>query len=354
MSQIQTHRRKSYWLYIFFALFFSFLYTSIVDGFNSVFPFINTSIIGILIGIFTALFELEFMRKIQRHLKFLQILIVRSLFYIFLVTVVIFLELAVARIFRYGLSLAEVLRSEEFRHYISEEDFGYAILYAFLMIVLFNFTRELVKKLGQGVFINFITGKYVKPVLENKIIMFINIQATDKIIKELGRLKFHSFLKEFVDDITESIISFKGKIYEYVDDQVIVIWDPEDGLNNSNCIRAFFEAKDHLREHKEKYFLHFGIFPRINVALHRGDLVHGELGYIKSNIVYSGDVMNTTARILEACNDHSKDILVTAELVNEISLPVIYEFQYCGEYTPRGKHEKLQIHTVVEKDIEYV
>jgi len=158
MSQIQTHRRKSYWLYIFLALFFPFLYTSIVDGFDTVFPFINTSIIGILIGIFTALFELEFMRKIQRHLKFLQILIVRSLFYIFLVTIVIFLELAVARIIRYGLSLTEVLRSGEFRHYLSQEDFGYAILYAFLIIVLFNFTRELVKKLGQGVFINFIRG----------------------------------------------------------------------------------------------------------------------------------------------------------------------------------------------------
>lgn len=354
MSRIQTHRRKSYWLFIAFAIFFSFLYTSIVDGFEEIFPFINTSIIGIILGIFTALFELEFMRKIQRHLKFYQILIVRSLFYILLVTFVIFFELAIARIIRYNLSFSEVLKSEEFNHYLFKEDFGYAIFYAFLMIVLFNFTRELVKKLGQGVFLNFITGKYVTPVLEDKILMFINIQNTDKIIKDLGRLRFHSFLKEFVFDITESIIYYKGKIYEYVDDQVIVIWDPNDGLHNSNCIRAFFEAKDRLREQKEKYFRKFGIFPKINVAIHRGDLVHGELGYIKSNIVFSGDVMNTTSRILEACNDHMKDILITGKLIQDIQLPIIYEFQYCGEYTPRGKHEKLEIHTVIEKETQYV
>ena len=354
MSQIQAHRRKAYWLFIFFALFFASLYTILVDGFEDIFPFINTAIIGLIIGIVAAVFELEVFKNIKRQYKFYQILIIRSIFYLFLVTAVIFFELSIARVFKYGLSLKEVLKSEEFNNYLLNEDFVYAIFYAFLIIVLFNFTRQMVKKLGQGVFVNFITGKYVTPVIENKIIMFINIRDTDRIIKKLGSLRFHSFLKEFVADITESIISYKGKIYEYVDNQIIVIWDPKNGLLNANCIRAFFEAKERLREQKEKYFRNFGIFPKINVVLHRGDLVHGEIGYTKSNIVFSGDAMNTTSRVLEACNEQDKEIIITGELVSDIQLPMLYQSQFCGDYTPRGRLGKLEIYTVLEKEIQYI
>ncbi len=354
MSQIQAHRRKAYWLFILFALFFSFLYTSIVDGFDELFPFINTSIIGITIGITVAVFELEFFKKIQRRLKFIQVLIIRSVFYILLVSLVIFFELAIARVFKYGLSYKEVLKSDEFNIYLTNEDFIYAIIYTFLIIVLFNFTRQIVKKLGQGVFVNFITGRYVKPVIESKIVMFINIQGSDEIIEKLGRLRFNTFQKEFIYDITESIIVFHGKIYEYVDDQIVVTWDPEKGLHNANCIRAFFEAKNRLEEQKEKYFNNFGIFPKINVALHQGNVVHGEIGFQKSMIVYSGDLMNTTSRILDACDLHHAEILITGQLLNALKIPIIYRYEKCGELIPRGKQKKLEIYTILEKDIEYV
>ena len=350
MSQIQSHRRKAYWLFIILALFFSSLYTIIVDGFDDVFPYINTTIIGVIIGLLAAALELEIFRKIQRNFKFFQILIIRSLVYIFIVTIIIFFELAIARVFKYNLSFVEVLESKEFNNYLFNEDFLYAISYAYLLIILLNFTLQIVKKLGQGTFINFITGKYVTPVIENRIIMFINIQNTDKIIDKLGRLRFHSFLKEFIYDITESIISLKGKIYEYVDDQIVVIWDPKHGLHNSNCIRAFFEAKNRLYEQKEKYYSNFGVFPKINVALHKGNLVHGELGYVKSNIVYSGDAMNTTSRLLEACKYQEKEILVTRELTRELKLLRNYQFQKCEEFIPRGKHEKIISYTILERE----
>jgi adenylate cyclase len=354
MSQIQALRRKSYWLFILFAWIFATFYTILVDGFGAWFPFINTTIIGLIIGITAAVFELEIFKKIKRKFRFYQFLIIRSVFYLLLITLVIFFETSIARVFKYGLSYKEVLRSKEFNNYLLNEDFVYGIIYAFLILIVFNFTHQMVKKLGQGTFVNFISGKYVKPVIENKIIMFINIRDNDRIINKLGRLRFHSFLNEFISDITESIVSYKGKIYEYVDDQIIVIWDPEDGLKNANCIRAFFEAKDHLREHKEKYFRDFGIFPKINVVLHKGDLVHGELGYVKSNIVFSGDAMNTTARVLEACNEQGKEIMLTGEIMESIKLPMLYQSQFCEEYLPRGKKDKLKIFTIIEKEIQYI
>jgi adenylate cyclase len=252
------------------------------------------------------------------------------------------------------MTLTEVLRSEEFNNYILNEDFKYAILYALVILILFNFTRQIVKKLGHGVFLNFITGRYVKPVIENRIVMFITIRNTASIIKKLGRLRFHTFLSEFVSDITETIISYKGRIYEYVDDQIIVIWNPDHGLRNANCIRSFFEAKYSLTEQKEKYFREFGVFPGINASLHRGNLVHGEMGYVKSNIVYSGDVMNTTSRVLDACHDQQKEILVTGDLLSEIHLPSLYQSLYCGKYVPRGRTGTLDIYTILEKEFPYV
>jgi hypothetical protein len=56
MNQIQAQRRNAYWLFIGFAWIFATLYTILVDGFDRLFPFINSSIIGILLGLVTCLF----------------------------------------------------------------------------------------------------------------------------------------------------------------------------------------------------------------------------------------------------------------------------------------------------------
>ena len=179
------------------------------------------------------------------------------------------------------MSFIEVLKSDEFQHYLLYEDFLIGILYASVLIVLFNFTRLMYRKLGQRTLGDLITGKYVNPVKQNKIVMFLQIANTESFLHKLGRVRFNDFLNDFIFDITEPILAYRGEIYEYIEDQVVVVWNYKSGISDARCIRAYFEAKDELLMKKEKYVQKYNMFPRIQAAYHAGSVVKGEIGVIK-------------------------------------------------------------------------
>ena len=259
------------------------------------------------------------------------------------------MELIVARMIRYEMSFIEVLKSDEFQHYLMYEDFHIGILYASVLIILFNFTMLMYRKLGQRTLGDLITGKYIIPVKQNKIVLFLQIANTATILSKLGRVRFNDFLNDFVFDITEPIVAYRGEIYEYVDDQVIVFWNFKTGTSNAGCIRAYFEAKDELLMNKEKYVQKYNVFPHIQAAYHAGPVIKGEIGVVKSTIKYSGDLMNTSSRLLEQCKENGKELLIEKKLKDRISLPVIFESEMAGSFIPKGKSQEIEFYSIQEK-----
>lgn len=72
----------------------------------------------------------------------------------------------------------------------------------------------------------------------------------------------------------------------------------------------------------------------------------GEIGVIKKDIIYSGDVLNTTARIQEQCNQYNVDILISKETFDLISDTDGYELIPLGNIELRGKEGKIDLNTV--------
>jgi adenylate cyclase len=244
----------------------------------------------------------------------------------------------------------EVVKSEEFQFFLVYGDFLIGILYATVLMVLFNFTRLMYRKLGQRTLGDLITGKYVIPVKQNKIVMFLQITNTENILSKLGRGRFNDFLNDVIFDITEPLLTYRGEIYEYIDDQVVVVWNEKSGITDARCIRAYFEAKNKLQIKKEEYVVKYNVFPRMQAAYCAGTVMKGELGVVKSTIKYSGDLMNTTSRLLEQCVLIEKEILIESTLKDRISLPIIYVYEYAGSFVPKGKSQVMDYFTINEKD----
>ncbi|MCK5104415.1 MAG: adenylate/guanylate cyclase domain-containing protein, partial [Cyclobacteriaceae bacterium] len=303
------------------------------------------------IGLFAGIFELYYYPVKMRKFSFPVIFVLRFVYYFFLIVTTILLELIIARMIRYHMSFIEVLKSDEFQHYLMYEDFLIGILYASVLIILFNFTRLMYRKLGQRTLGDLITGKYVIPVKQNKIVMFLQIANTTNFLNKLGRVRFNDFLNDFIFDITEPILAYRGEIYEYVDDQVIVVWNYKSGISNAGCIRAYFEAKDKLLMKKEKYVQKYSVFPHIQAAYHAGPVIKGEIGVVKSTIKYSGDLMNTTSRLLEQCALYRKEFLIEKKLKDRITLPVIFECENVGSFIPKGKSQNIEFFSVNEKNV---
>jgi len=69
----------------------------------------------------------------------------------------------------------------------------------------------------------------------------------------------------------------------------------------------FFAMKEDLRKRADWYNKDFGLLPAFKAGLHFGKVTTGEIGALKKEIIFTGDVLNTTARIQGLCNHHKVD-----------------------------------------------
>ena len=73
----------------------------------------------------------------------------------------------------------------------------------------------------------------------------------------------------------------------------------------------------------------------------------GEIGVVKRDIVFSGDVLNTTARIQSKCNELGVDILVSKFLMDVLKFDgTDYHPKEMGNIPLRGKESNVALFTV--------
>jgi adenylate cyclase len=351
LNNSRTRKARTAGAIISIGIFLGLFYAFLSDGLGNIFPYVNTAIIGLLVGLLISYIELYIFTLDEfRKLKFMPIVLIRTGLYVILITFIIFFELVIARMIKYDLSFHGVWISEEFQTYMFEKDFLIAIIYTIAIAFCINFTLQISRKMGQGVLWGVVTGRYYDPVQQERIFMFINIKYSSQIVKKLGPLNFHKLLNDFIFDITEPILAYQGVIYQYVEDVLVVSWNTKQGLLNGNCIRAFFDAKQRIWKMREKYYLKYDLVPQFQAAYHCGSVIQGEIGTEKSEITFMGDVMNTTSRILTQCEVMNTELLVSAQLMNRLVLPVIYVSESCGEVKLKGKRKLLGMFTVKEID----
>ena len=70
------------------------------------------------------------------------------------------------------------------------------------------------------------------------------------------------------------------------------------------------------------------------------------VGEIKKEILFIGDVLNTTSRIQEACKRLSKDFLISEELIKNFQNIDDFTASFEEETTPRGKDKKVRLYSV--------
>ncbi|NOU61545.1 adenylate/guanylate cyclase domain-containing protein [Marinifilum caeruleilacunae] len=218
-----------------------------------------------------------------------------------------------------------------------------------LMVVIGTLIYFLVNdKYGPGVFRAFLLGKYFHPKREERIFMFLDLRSSTEIAEKLGEKTYFNFLKDLYRDSTSSILLAKGEVYQYVGDEIVISWPTDKGVENANCINCFFDIRQNLRANSKYYMETYHIMPEFKAGLHYGNVMAGEIGVIKRDIVFSGDVLNTTSRIQNKCNDLGVDILFSKFLLNKLNLPAnLYQTQNVGEIQLKGKESKLSLYTTL-------
>jgi len=74
-----------------------------------------------------------------------------------------------------------------------------------------------------------------------------------------------------------------------------------------------------------------------------------EVGIIKREIAYHGDVINTTARIQEQCNTFNSSLLISDKIKSDLSEKTHFSINFKGEIPLKGKKLPVGIYDVLKK-----
>src|SRR5690606_8908104 len=111
-------------------------------------------------------------------------------------------------------------------------------------------------------------------------------------------------------------------------------------------VRCFFDIKAMIAKKGPIYQKRYGLVPSFKAGFHPGDVVAGEVGIVKRDITYSGDVLNTAARILGKCGELEEEILVSSELLSLLDIPPQFHCRLLGNLPLRGKQREVTIHSL--------
>ena len=180
-----------------------------------------------------------------------------------------------------------------------------------------------------------------------RIFMFLDMRSSTAIAERLGHVKYFQLLNELYADITDPILYSRGEIYQYVGDEISVSWSLRRGVGRQRCIRCFLNISRKLKARGKHYEERYGLAPIFKAGFHYGPVTTGEVGLVKKERIYSGDVVNTAAHIQNQCNTHGVDNLISQDLVDVLRLPSHFKLREIGSTELKGKRTAIRLWTLV-------
>lgn len=330
-------RRREIWKVTLSGFLAGVIYTLLADDLSDPAPVLNALLIGTIGGFFAGVIELYIFQPQHQRPEFAKSVFLKVITYFFmLLFLVLIVKGSIDSYFR-NITFSEYYSNQEFQDFILYGEFRIIMLYSFAMIFLIIFTLQVSKFLGPGVLWNYITGHYHRPRYENRIILLIDINNSTMIAEKLDPVMYYMLLDRFFFDVNAGASRHGGAIYRYIGDQVTITWPMRSRERNADCIRAFFEIKHQIHLQKKVYLNQFGFVPGFKGTAHGGQMVSGEIGDIRSQIVYYGLPLLQAARLEKLSGRSQNGLCISGDLLGEIVLPSNYFVHQAGQLTSKGK-----------------
>jgi len=222
--------------------------------------------------------------------------------------------------------------------------FFFATFFVFATILI-NFLSQINKKFGPGNLLNMFLGIYHRPRIEDRIFLFIDLKDSTAIAEKLGHIKYSRLIQSFFMDLNYILPRYRGEIYQYVGDEAVITWRKRIGLKNLKCVRFYYAFKNRIERRSGYYNRKYDCVPEFKAGINMGEVTAAEIGVLKREIAYHGDVINTASRIQELCNDFGKSLLATEAIVKFLPQKE-FEVQLLGEKLLKGKKHLEKIFSI--------
>ena len=303
-------------------------------------------IVSLFIGLVQGWLEVVWLRK-RFETKALWIKVLcKSLIYLAMSISFLVISTVLIATFNLHNGQVELDVQEDVKRFISTFTFWSIIIYIGVILNLALLFSEIKEYIGNRLLYDLILGRYHHPNQEIRIFMFLDMKSSTTIAENMGHAKYFQLIKAYYADMTNPILETDGEIYQYVGDEIVISWPETKGIYSSNCIECFRKIEDELLRKGDIYMKKFGLIPSFKAGFHIGEVTTGEIGIIKKDIIYTGDVLNTTARIQAECNNYNAKALISNDLLKKLPKENEFSFTNIGKLTLRGKSEEIKLYSV--------
>ena len=336
-----------YWIVEKGILGETLFYPATGNAYNSTTSIVTVLMVTFLLGLGLGIVEETLFKGTFKKLPFLPKIILKTLIYLSMLTGLMIPASLMINSINMGRSFLDPEVVQSVWHFLTSFTYFSVVVFAGFIIDLTLFFNEIIGFLGLDVVSTYFTGKYSKPVKEERIFMFLDMRGSTTIAEQLGHEKYYQLLSDYYDDMSIPIIQTRGQVYQYVGDEIIVSWKTKRGLERANCLACFYQIEDRIAARSEKYQRLYGVVPTFKAAVHIGEITRGQVGYTKREMLFIGDVLNTTARMQGLCNELGADLLISRELQELIPGDYPYGFRPKGSFELRGRARKGELFEVV-------
>lgn len=311
------------------------------------YQFLEGVLFGFIFGTAFTLINYAADNSSIRKLSFGKIILFKSLFYfltLVVASIIIYITFKAAGIIPRGITY------DTYTKQMPNEFMIASLIFLAFFIILNNFMIQVNKKFGPGSLLKMLTGKYHKPVDEERVFMFIDMKDSTTIAEHLGHNEYSRLLQTCYHDLTEVVINTKAEIYQYVGDEVVLSWQGKEGFNKLNCIQAFFQFQKIIKKRKNYYIKNFEVVPEFKAGIDVGDVTAAEIGEIKRDVAFHGDVVNTASRIQENCKPLRQKLIISENVEKNIQHFNGFTKENLGEFMLRGREHPIKLYGIKERE----
>lgn len=342
ISSVTKYKFKEMGAILIFFIFFGIIGT-LVSLQTEDFPIVRGMIAIVMFGLLTAFYEILLSPKLFKF-NFLINFISSLVYYYFTFSFVIIFMGYATIVYKQNKTWTEAFQVDYYS--IFPNGIGQPMFMLGLVVFLIIIIRYSGLMLGQGVLIKYLSGKYHRPRNEKRIFMFLDLKSSTEIAEKLGHEKYSNFLRDFFNKLDEAILSTKGYLFQYVGDEIVMVWSYKKGLTDNNIFRFYKMVQSSLENAIEEFEEKYGIIPEYKAGVHGGLVSVTEIGSLRKSIAYHGDPINTASRICLKCKELDKNLLVSEEIYRELNVSKNITSEYLGEFNLKGKKNKIGLYNL--------
>lgn len=315
-------------------------YQSVYDIRQLIFTF---SLGGFLMGIIYAIIEFFFDHFFSKKLStgvsvILQVLIVTVL-------VISIFEGSVS-LYTSSLGFEYALRQSQ---WYTDLTYWPLLIYIFIASFVFSIWVVITEKFNTRRLFNVLLGHYKNPKEEKRIFMFLDLKSSTTYAEKLGHFRYSQLIQDCFYDLNMIAPKFGAEIYQYVGDEAVIIWDWKEGIESNQCVELFFAFKKQITLRAKHYQAKYDLLPVFKAGIHGGAIMAAEVGFVKREVAYHGDIINTAARIQGECNKLNAQLLISDQLLTEMKLNHDLTALSIGKIALKGKKSEVAISQLTEK-----